>query len=104
MNTTFGQMPNYINVPMYRKGIEDKLARGQNIYLVTCIDNAHTDNYIQYQIITPKPLKSIERELEQLQTKLFYDKYLYRADNLTSLPSEITDIDEVDTSILFTVR
>ena len=103
-NSTFGQRPNYINVPMYRKGIEQKMASGQRVYLVTCVDNAHTDRYIQYQVITPKPLKKIETELTKLQSKLFYEKYLYQAESMTVLPSEIEDIDEVNTSILFTVR
>lgn len=104
MSSTFGQTPNYINVPMYRKGIEQKLASGQRVYLVTCVDNAHTEKSVQYQVITPKPLRKIERELSQLQSKLFYEKYLYTPESLTVVPSEIKDIDEINTSVLFTVR
>lgn len=103
-NLQFGNRPNYINVPMFRKGIEDRLAKGQKIYQITCVDLNDTSRNVVFQLITPKSLAKIDSEIEYLQQNLFYDKYLYSSDNLYAFTDEVKDIDEVDTSILFTVK
>lgn len=95
--------PNYINVPTYRNGIASRLRAGHKAYLFTCVDNDNTDNHIQFQVITPKSLKRIDNDIQTLKDKVFYDKYLYSACGLTTLVDEITDIDEIDTSMLYVV-
>lgn len=104
MFENFGQTPNYINVPMYRKGIEDKLLRGERIWLVTCVDSSHTDRHIQFQVISPKPIAKLDSKIHQIIEGVFYGKYRYTPDDMTTIKDEITNIDDVDTSILLTVR
>lgn len=103
-NLQFGNRPNYINVPMFRKGIEDRLAKGQKIYQITCVDLNDTSRNVVFQLITPKSLAKIDSKIQYLQQNLFYDKYLYSSDNLYTFTDEVKDIDEVNTSILFTVK
>lgn len=103
-NLQFGNRPNYINVPMFRKGIEDRLAKGQKIYQITCVDLNDTSRNVVFQLITPKSLSKLDTQIKSLQQNLFYDKYLYSSDNLYAFTDEVKDIDEVDTSILFTVK
>lgn len=103
-NLQFGNRPNYINVPMFRKGIEDRLAKGQKIYQITCVDLNDTSRNVVFQLITSKSLTKIDSEIQYIQQNLFYDKYLYSSDNLYAFTDEVKDIDEVDTSILFTVK
>ena len=103
-NLQFGNRPNYINVPMFRKGIEDRLAKGQKIYQITCVDLNDTSRNVVFQLITPKSLSKLDTQIKSLQQNLFYDKYLYSSDNLYAFTDEVKDVDEVDTSILVTVK
>lgn len=95
--------PNYINIPMYRKGIEDKLASGHKAYEITCVDLKNRDRNFVFQIITPKSLSKINDELKKLEDTIFYNKYQTQADSLYAFVDEIGNIDDMNTSILYTV-
>ena len=101
MSIPFGQKPNYINVPMYRKGIEQRLANGEKVYDVVCVDNDNTNRHIEFQIISRKRPEKLKESVERLKQQVFYNKYLYTPEGMTHVMDEIKDIDEINTSILF---